>query len=242
MRNIERTPVLHKELRTQEGSPLHRDALIIHSGNDRVGGIILQVVSDQVGIDGKDNSLFLDFGALMDVSGRYFGNYAQLPYSAGLRPLFTLGIIPPIPGIWREDLPNKPTLNELTEAWEQSKRVTPSDIERVKIGVRYLLDRGVEARGVVHSHYHWDHVGNSVYLRGDIPLYTTPITWAVMQAQEKHWGADWRREVTIYRLPPQKQWQKRLFVSPKRQTARTGYCRARVQRRGVYGTVSACQS
>lgn len=191
--------VLREHVRQRELLLPHQDVVIIHSGNDRVGGIILQVISNRAGVDGRDDSLFLDFGALMDISGRYFGSYAQLPYSAGLRPLLTLGLIPPIPDIYREDLPNRPTLNELIEAWKQSGRIPSPQIERVQLSTRYLNKRNAGVRGVAHSHYHWDHVGNSGFLRADIPLYTTEITWAVMQAQEKHWGADWKREVTIFR-------------------------------------------
>ncbi len=171
---------------------VNQDSFIIHSGNDRIGGIAIQVI-------GSSGNVFLDFGALMDVAGRYFGLYDNLSYSAGLRPLLALGALPPIPGIYRDDIPNHPTLEELINTWKKSKRHNEAELRKLINSVGYLGGLSFPA-AVLTTHYHWDHCGNIGFLKPSIPIATQKLTFEIIQAMENHWGGDWRKEVTHYRV------------------------------------------
>jgi mRNA degradation ribonuclease J1/J2 len=181
--------ILYKEYKenlfTREGG-----AFIIHSGNDRIGGIVIQVISSEVNDKGYHPSIFLDFGALMDISGRHFGRYDNLSYHSGLRPLIELGILPPIPNLYRYDIPNQPNT---IEEWKKILNGRKDDV------INFQQRIPIEILGILGTHFHWDHIGNVGFVNEKIPLITNEITYRVIQAMEKHWGADWRREITFYR-------------------------------------------
>lgn len=165
------------------------DIFIVHSGNDRIGGIAIQVISSKLNHKGYHPSLFLDFGALMDISGRHFGRYDNLSYHNGLRPLIQLGILPPIPNFYRIDIPNQPqTIDEWKKVLKNKDAV-----------LNFQNKMPIEQLAVLASHFHWDHVGNIGFINEKIPLVSNALTYRVIQTMEKHWGANWRREVTFYR-------------------------------------------
>jgi|GEM_PF-3655031 len=174
------------------------DSFIIHSGNDSIGGVAIQVVSGKIDEKGKRPSLFIDFGTRMDITGKFFGPFNQGDYLSGIKPLIELGIIPPLPDyFYREDLPNRPQLKDLEKSWGKSSTRSSDEIRMLKM--RFDVQEDINATAIASTHYHWDHVGNIGFLRGDISLLATEITIQTIKAMEKHWGADWMREITAFR-------------------------------------------
>lgn len=177
--------------------PSRENMFIIHSGNDNVGGITIEVISSEIGQFGYP-SIFLDFGARLDISGRF--GLSDASYHSGLLPLFLLGAVPPIGRVYRPDLLRNLTLNQLLERIEEQPSASrPINPVALKEFFTRRLTLNPDPKAVAVSHYHWDHIGNIPFLNADISLVGSQITFEVIQAMERHWSANWQREVTAYR-------------------------------------------
>lgn len=130
--------------------------LTFHDGTDCIGGskIILE--------DGEAALLF-DFGTNFSAEGTYFDEFLQPRSTFGLSDLLALGFLPPLKGLYREDL-------EYPGTWE-------------KYGGHPWF-RNLEVQGVFLSHAHYDHCGYFPYLREDLPVYmslTSALICKVLQ-------------------------------------------------------------
>src|SRR3989442_7039978 len=97
----------------------------------------------------------LDFGMRFGPTGKFFEEFVQ-PRGAtmGLRDYLRMGLIPPLEGLYRNDLSaHDPGLWARYRQLAQHRTVDQVD-------------------GVLLSHGHVDHVGSMGFLREDIPVYT----------------------------------------------------------------------
>jgi ribonuclease J len=111
-------------------------------------------------LEDGDKRLFFDFGKNFGEEGRYYEEFLQPKPCAGLYEKMQLNLLPPFRDLYREDL-----VSPLCDPWH--------GIDGIKLG---------DVGGVLVSHAHVDHIGAIHELRGDIPIYCSPMTAAISRA------------------------------------------------------------
>ena len=106
------------------------------------------------------SKLFFDFGKNFSAEGDYYEEFLQPKSCAGLYEKMQLGLLPAFRDLYRPDL-----VTWLCDPW--------MGLEGDEIG---------DVGGVLVSHAHVDHMGAVHELRGDIPIYCSPMTAAVCRA------------------------------------------------------------
>ncbi|MCS7236345.1 MAG: MBL fold metallo-hydrolase [Armatimonadota bacterium] len=116
----------------------------------------------------------LDFGLNYRRWGQYFEEFLRPRTARGLFDLWQLGLIPPVGGIYRDDL--------------------------VPPGFRAPQDaRPLEVHAVLLTHAHLDHCGLAGVLRCDLPLVASRLTLAVLKALQDTGPADFYGELAYCR-------------------------------------------
>jgi len=126
--------------------------LTFHGGVDEIGG-------NKILLQDRDTRVLLDFGMSFKQSGLYFSEFLQPRKCNGIGDFLATGLLPEIPGIYREDY-----LRHMGRPPEE---------------------RGVDA--VLISHAHMDHIAYVNHLRRDIELHMTPGTHAARAGLSLNW-------------------------------------------------------
>ena len=130
-------------------------SLTFHGGINEIGG-------NKILLEDKDTRIFLDFGKGFTSLGNYFEEYLAPRSSNGILDYITMGLIPDISGIYRDDLMQK-----------AGREIKEPDVDAVLI-----------------SHAHADHVDYASFLHQDIPLYMGQTTQNMIKAiQERSSGS-----------------------------------------------------
>lgn len=106
------------------------------------------------------SKLFFDFGKNFGEEGKFYEELLKPKACVGLYEKVQLGLLPPFKDLYRDDL-----VSSLCDPWQ--------GLEASEIG---------EVGGVLVSHAHVDHMGYIHELRGDIPIYCSPMTAAICRA------------------------------------------------------------
>ena len=123
-----------------------------------------QIGGNKILLETDGRALFFDFGLCFSKYGEYYAEFLTPRTVRGIYDWAVLGLLPPIQGIYRDDLLPPPHLRG---------RMFP-------IGSR--PPRRMEASAVLVSHAHADHIGCISYLRPDIPIVCGPMTAFVTKA------------------------------------------------------------
>lgn len=111
-------------------------------------------------LEDGSSRLFFDFGKNFGEEGKFYEEFVQPKACVGLYEKAQLGLLPPLIDLYRPDL-----VSSLCDPWH--------GIQTSEIG---------EVGGVLVSHAHVDHMGCIHELRGDIPIYCSPMTAAISRA------------------------------------------------------------
>ena len=135
--------------------------LVVHvwGGWGEIGG-------NQILLWTRKGSLLLDFGKPFGRWGEHFTEFLGPRDRLGLRDLLYLGLLPPIPGLYRD---------------EPGDTLFPSHLER---GLLTGEVDGEGVRAVLLSHAHLDHTGSLGYLRSDLPVVASAATAAIAKAMQ----------------------------------------------------------
>jgi ribonuclease J len=126
------------------------------AGSDAVTG---EIGGNKILVETSEpRTWFLDFGMGFGRAGRFFDEFLQPRSACGLRDFLRLGLIPPLEGVYRDDLcANEPDLWDRYRQHPHYRRLEHLD-------------------GVLLSHAHQDHNGYVGFLKREIPLYTGLMT------------------------------------------------------------------
>jgi len=126
--------------------------IAIFGGAGEIGG-------NRILLSWDDTAWLLDFGTRFGAVSRYFEEFVK-PRGAtlGLRDYLRMGLLPPLEGLYRDDL----WCHEL-DLWDRYR--DRPDWRRVP-----------ELKGVLLSHAHVDHNGCLGFLNPEIPVYTGLVT------------------------------------------------------------------
>jgi ribonuclease J len=146
--------------------------LTFYGGVDEIGG-------NKVLLEEGETTLFFDFGTSFARRYLYFEEYLKPRASAGLLDLLQMELLPPLRGIYRDDIAGE----ALWRRFESSP-----------------LYREFTIKGVLLSHAHIDHSGYISFLRQDIPIYATAMSAFIAKAMQDSGKGDFEKEV-CYSIP-----------------------------------------
>ena len=143
--------------------------ITVYGGAGEIGG-------NKILLEDRDTRLLLDFGISLGFRGRYYEEFLNPRAPLGLLDPLVMGLLPPLRGLYREDLVAGP------EVWKRMR--THPHYREVP-----------EVDGVLLTHAHVDHSGAIAFLKETIPVYATRMTAFVAKAMQDVGGLDLEREV-----------------------------------------------
>jgi ribonuclease J len=142
--------------------------ITVYGGAGEIGG-------NKVLLEDGDTRLFLDFGMSFGERSKYYEEFLAPRDGAGLLDLLEMGLLPPLRGIYRDDL--LPTV----DLWARYQQ--------------HSIYRELRVDGVLLSHAHLDHCGDISFLRPTIPVYCTAMTAFLAKATQDSGAAGLEKEV-----------------------------------------------
>ena len=142
-------------------------SLTFYGGVDEIGG-------NKILLQDKDTKIFLDFGMSFGKRSKFFEEYVNPRVSNGIVDYLTMGLIPDITGIYRDDL--------LEMA---GKKPEPTDIDAVLL-----------------SHAHADHANYISFLNKDIPIHMGAGCHLILKAIADKGSRSLENEILDYKERP----------------------------------------
>ncbi len=145
-------------------------------------GAIREIGGNKIRLEDSGSAIMLDFGKSFASENAFFDEFLQPRTNSSLRDLLRLGILPPLPGIYRHDLLKH------ADAWshlaklnlpDSAFRLFATDIESYE---ESLLKGRPGLDGLLLSHGHADHCQHITYLDRRIPIYASNATYAILKA------------------------------------------------------------
>jgi ribonuclease J len=174
--------------------------LSFYGGINEIGG-------NKILLEDKERRLFLDFGFPYKRHKLFYEEYLKPRSGAGLLDPLALGLLPPLEGIYRDDI-------QMPRLWQQFRHIP-------------LYRRLDQVDGVLLSHAHLDHSGHISFLRDDIPVYATSVTAFVTKAMQDSGKSDFDQQV-CYFSPAAREcptgWKQTAFVTSSLPRQQRQFC------------------
>lgn len=141
-------------------------------------GGVREIGGNKILLEDGEKKLLLDFGFPYQGYKRFYEEYLKPRGGAGLVDLLTMGLLPPLEGLYRGDL-------EIPGLWEGF---------RSEPAYRQLED----VSGVLLSHAHLDHSAHISLLKEEIPVYATAVTAFLVKAIQDSGKAGFDQQVCYF--------------------------------------------
>jgi len=142
-------------------------SLTFYGGVNEIGG-------NKILLEDKDTKVFLDFGKSFSRRAKFFEEFINPRTSNGIVDFITMGLVPDIPGVYRDDL--------------------------MKLAGRKSQKPDIDA--VLLSHAHSDHADYISFLHEDIPIYMGKACHLILRALEERAPRTIEREILDYKPRP----------------------------------------
>jgi len=160
-------------------------SLTFYGGVNEIGG-------NKILLEDKDTRVFLDFGKSFTRHSTYFQEFLQPRTSNGIMDYLTMGLVPDISGVYREDL--------------------------MKMAGRKEVKPDIDA--VLLTHAHSDHVDHISFLHEDIPIYMGETCHLILKALQERSTRTLEKEILDFKPRPYQ--LKDKPIERKIKTFRTG--------------------
>jgi ribonuclease J len=141
-------------------------------------GGVKEIGGNKILLEDKGKSILLDFGFPYKQHKKYYEEFLKPRSGAGILDPLTMGMLPPLEGLYREDIIP-------AELWTQFRN-----------DPRYLKLEPLE--GVLLSHAHLDHSAHISFMSGDIPVFSTAVSAFITKAMQDSGRADFDQQVCYY--------------------------------------------
>ncbi len=145
-------------------------------------GGVKEIGGNKILLEDGDTRLFFDFGIAFGRQERFFNEFLRPRAARGLLDLLALGLIPPLEGLYRDDLA-LPSLWPRFRSHAQYRSLARSD-------GRPAVD------GILVSHAHLDHNGDLPYIDPRIPVSCTRAAAAIARVMQITGQSSFERELT----------------------------------------------
>jgi ribonuclease J len=142
-------------------------SLCFYGGVNEIGG-------NKILLEDKDTRIFLDFGKSFSRRAKFFEEYINPRTSNGIVDFIAMGLVPDIPGIYRDDL----------------MKLAGHKVEKPDID------------GVLLSHAHSDHADYISFLHEEIPIYMGKACHLILRALEERSPRTIEREILNFKPRP----------------------------------------
>lgn len=142
-------------------------------------GAVGCIGGNKILLEDRDARIFLDFGLDFGHAGKFFNEYLRPRAARGLLDLLALGLLPPLEGLYRDDL-------TFPGLWD---RFRPHPL------YRDVRRDGLAANAVLFSHAHLDHNADISYVNPNVPIYCTRITAFIARAMQITGQSNFEREL-----------------------------------------------
>ena len=142
-------------------------SLTFYGGVNEIGG-------NKILLEDKDTRVFLDFGKSFSRRARYFEEYINPRTSNGIVDFLTMGLVPDISGVYREDLMRM-----------AGRKEEKPDIDAVLL-----------------THAHSDHADYISFLHEDIPIYMGAACHLILKALSERSSRTLEKEILDYKPRP----------------------------------------
>jgi len=140
--------------------------ITLYGGVNEIGGC-------KILVEDGETRLFLDFGRAFGRYSDYFdGVFVRERTARGMLDVLSLGLIPPLEGLYRDDL--IPTLGS-PDFWAPF---------RSRPVYRDLRRDGLAVDAILLSHAHLDHTGDLLFVRPEIPILSSRMTAFIAKAMQ----------------------------------------------------------
>lgn len=143
-------------------------SITCYGGVDEIGG-------NKIAVKDGDVRFSFDFGTSFGQRYEYFEEYLKPRPGVGLLDMLHMGLLPPLEGIYRDDLVPR---ERFWDRWRSAPHYDRLDLD-----------------GVLLSHAHLDHSGYISFLNAEIPIYSSLMTAFISKAMQDSGQADFEREV-----------------------------------------------